>query len=234
MPKRKPHTRIIGGVHKGTKIPYKPSETIRPTESRARETLFNWLMHDTEGAICLDMFSGTGALGIEALSRGADKVIFLEKNKDLCLIINNLLEQLSLTQKAEVIHTDSLKYPLEKLNLIFDIVFLDPPYRKDFLNNVYNKFDKTTLLREIIATTHKNTVVVAPTGIAALNAGGVTIHSMFQLPFGGFIPDNSTPQFLENSKFFKLSIFSFNCFKLLTPIKAEVTALLFNVHARAI
>jgi len=64
------------------------------------------------------------------------------------LIINNLLEKLFLTQKAEVIHTDSLKYPLEKLNLIFDIVFLDPPFRKNFLNNVYNKFDKTTLLHE--------------------------------------------------------------------------------------
>ena len=148
MPKRKPHTKIIGGMHKGTMIPYKPSETIRPTENRARETLFNWLMHDIEGAICLDMFSGTGALGIEALSRGAEKVIFLEKNKDLCLIINNLLEKLFLTQKAEVIHTDSLKYPLEKLNLIFDIVFLDPPFRKDFLNNVYNKFDKTKLLHK--------------------------------------------------------------------------------------
>ncbi len=60
---------------------------------------------------------------------------------------------------------------------------------------------KTTLLREIIQTTHKNTVVVAPTGIAALNAGGVTIHSMFQLPFGGFIPDNSSPQFSESTKF---------------------------------
>ncbi|CAN1492172.1 DEXSc_Pif1_like domain containing protein [Flavobacteriaceae bacterium] len=60
---------------------------------------------------------------------------------------------------------------------------------------------KTTLLKQIIATTHKNTVVVAPTGIAALNAGGVTIHSMFQLPFGGFIPDNSAPQFSDTTKF---------------------------------
>ena len=60
---------------------------------------------------------------------------------------------------------------------------------------------KTTLLKEIIATTHKNVVVVAPTGIAALNAGGVTIHSMFQLPFGGFIPDNSAPQFSDTTKF---------------------------------
>ena len=60
---------------------------------------------------------------------------------------------------------------------------------------------KTTLLREIIQTTHKNCVVVAPTGIAALNAGGVTIHSMFQLPFGGFIPENSSPHFDQYSKF---------------------------------
>ena len=60
---------------------------------------------------------------------------------------------------------------------------------------------KTTLLKEIIKSTHKNCVVVAPTGIAALNAGGVTIHSMFQLPFGGFIPDNSAPQFSDSSKF---------------------------------
>jgi uncharacterized protein YpbB len=60
---------------------------------------------------------------------------------------------------------------------------------------------KTTLLKEIIKSTHKNCVVVAPTGIAALNAGGVTIHSLFQLPFGGFIPDNSMPQFSDNSKF---------------------------------
>lgn len=60
---------------------------------------------------------------------------------------------------------------------------------------------KTTLLREIIQTTHKNTVVVAPTGIAALNAGGVTIHSMFQLPFGGFIPENTNPDFYEHTKF---------------------------------
>jgi len=60
---------------------------------------------------------------------------------------------------------------------------------------------KTTLLKEIIRSTHKNCVVVAPTGIAALNAGGVTIHSMFQLPFGSFLPDNSSPQFNENTKF---------------------------------
>ncbi len=82
----------------------------------------------------------------------------------------------------------------------FVLQFINQTNRSIFLTGKAGT-GKTTLLKEIIKSTHKNCVVVAPTGIAALNAGGVTIHSMFQLPFGGFIPDNSTPQFLENSKF---------------------------------
>nr|WP_315170526.1 helix-turn-helix domain-containing protein [uncultured Flavobacterium sp.] len=82
----------------------------------------------------------------------------------------------------------------------YTLQFINQTNRSVFLTGKAGT-GKTTLLREIIQTTHKNTVVVAPTGIAALNANGVTIHSMFQLPFGAFIPDYSEPQFLENSKF---------------------------------
>ena len=82
----------------------------------------------------------------------------------------------------------------------YTLRFINQTHRSVFLTGKAGT-GKTTLLREIIATTHKNTVVVAPTGIAALNAGGVTIHSMFQLPFGGFIPDNSSPQFSDHTKF---------------------------------
>jgi hypothetical protein len=82
----------------------------------------------------------------------------------------------------------------------YTLQFINQTHRSVFLTGKAGT-GKTTLLREIIQTTHKNTVVVAPTGIAALNAGGVTIHSMFQLPFGGFIPDNSSPQFSESTKF---------------------------------
>jgi len=82
----------------------------------------------------------------------------------------------------------------------YTLRFINQTQRSVFLTGKAGT-GKTTLLREIIETTHKNTVVVAPTGIAALNAGGVTIHSMFQLPFGGFIPDNSAPNFSEGSKF---------------------------------
>ena len=82
----------------------------------------------------------------------------------------------------------------------YTLRFINQTQRSVFLTGKAGT-GKTTLLREIIETTHKNTVVVAPTGIAALNAGGVTIHSMFQLPFGGFIPDNSAPNFSESTKF---------------------------------
>jgi len=82
----------------------------------------------------------------------------------------------------------------------FTLRFINQTHRSVFLTGKAGT-GKTTLLREIIQTTHKNTVVVAPTGIAALNAGGVTIHSMFQLPFGGFIPDNSAPHFSDTVKF---------------------------------
>ncbi|MGL2992859.1 helix-turn-helix domain-containing protein [Flavobacterium sp. TSSA_36] len=82
----------------------------------------------------------------------------------------------------------------------YTLQFINQTQRSVFLTGKAGT-GKTTLLREIIATTHKNTVVVAPTGIAALNANGVTIHSMFQLPFGAFIPDHSAPQFLEATKF---------------------------------
>ncbi len=82
----------------------------------------------------------------------------------------------------------------------YTLRFINQTHRSVFLTGKAGT-GKTTLLREIINSTHKNTVVVAPTGIAALNAGGVTIHSMFQLPFGGFIPDNSMPQFSDSIKF---------------------------------
>ena len=83
MPKKQATTRIIGGSLKGSKLPYKQNKSIRPTESKTKETLFNWLLNDLQGKVCLDMFAGTGSLGIEALSRGAEKVVFVEKQKIL-------------------------------------------------------------------------------------------------------------------------------------------------------
>ena len=81
MAKRQVATRIIGGKYKGTKLTFKPSKSLRPTESKTKETLFNWLLNDLENKICLDMFSGTGALGFEAISRGAIQTTFIDNKK---------------------------------------------------------------------------------------------------------------------------------------------------------
>ena len=81
MAKRQASTNIIAGDLKGTKIYFKPNKALRPTESKTKETLFNWLLNDLDQKTCLDMFAGTGALGLEAISRGAKKVIFVERQK---------------------------------------------------------------------------------------------------------------------------------------------------------
>ena len=96
MAKRQATSRIIAGSYKGTKLSFKPNKNLRPTESKTKETLFNWLLNDLHKKKCLDMFAGTGALGLEALSRGADEVVFFEKQKALCGAIEVVVKKLGI------------------------------------------------------------------------------------------------------------------------------------------
>ena len=146
MKNRKPGSRIIGGIFKGTNIPFKPSKELRPTENRTRETLFNWLMLDIADAVCLDMFSGTGALGFEALSRGAKEVVFIEKSKLLCESISKVIHKLSLENRTTVINSDSIKYSYKDMESKFNVLFLDPPFRKSLLHSAYT----TCLIKNIL------------------------------------------------------------------------------------
>ncbi len=147
MRKRPPHVKIIGGNFKGFKIQFIPNKFIRPTSNKTRETLFNWLMHDIQKAQCLDMFAGTGAIGLEALSRGAEFVFFVEKNKNLCESIQKNLNILSLEKKAKVINADSLKKDFKKeIKKSLDIVFLDPPFRKNLISRACILLDKQKIL----------------------------------------------------------------------------------------
>ncbi len=82
MVNKKKSLRVIGGQHKGRILEFEPNKGLRPTSHKTRETLFNWLIRDIENSICLDLFAGTGALGIEALSRKAKSGTFLEKDKN--------------------------------------------------------------------------------------------------------------------------------------------------------
>ena len=148
MSLKKPHTRIIGGSYKGTKISFTASKDLRPTENRTRETLFNWLMFNIEDSICLDMFAGTGALGIEALSRGAKRVTFIEKNQKFCRIIEKALVDINAEERSEVINSDSLRYLERKEGEAFDIIFVDPPFRKGLIEKSCNLFKSKNLLKK--------------------------------------------------------------------------------------
>ncbi|MBN3053158.1 16S rRNA (guanine(966)-N(2))-methyltransferase [Pectobacterium brasiliense] len=125
--------RIIGGQWRGRKLPVPDSPGLRPTTDRVRETLFNWLAPVIQQARCLDCFAGSGALGLEALSRYAAHATLLEMER---AVAQQLTQNLALlrAENAEVINTDALSW-LAKLGTPFDVVFLDPPFRKELLNN---------------------------------------------------------------------------------------------------
>ena len=102
---------------------------MRPTPDRARETLFNWLQAGINGAICLDLFAGTGALGFEAVSRGADRVVMVEQQQLLCDRIRQTMEMLK-TDDIELVHADALQW-IQTCEQKFDLVFLDPPFHRN-------------------------------------------------------------------------------------------------------
>ncbi|MGI9308498.1 MAG: 16S rRNA (guanine(966)-N(2))-methyltransferase RsmD [Gammaproteobacteria bacterium] len=123
--KRPSSVRIIGGTWRGTRVEL-ARDTIRPTGDRVRETLFNWLDSEVRGREVLDLFAGTGALGLEALSRGAKTAVFIEKDPTTAAVLKDLLVRLEHAQAA-VNRTDARGY-LKGEARPFDLVFLDPPF----------------------------------------------------------------------------------------------------------
>ncbi|WP_413736212.1 16S rRNA (guanine(966)-N(2))-methyltransferase [Sodalis sp. RH21] len=124
--------RLIGGQWRGRKLPVPESPGLRPTTDRVRETLFNWLAPMIQGARCLDCFAGSGALGLEALSRHAAAATLLEQDR---AVAGQLEKNLRLLQAAngQVIATDSLRW-LARPGTPYDLVFLDPPFRKGLID----------------------------------------------------------------------------------------------------
>jgi len=123
--------RIIGGTWRGRKLRFPASAAIRPTPDRVRETLFNWLGAVIHGARCLDLFAGSGALGLEALSRGAAHVTYVERDAPAALALRELLVEWQ-AGDARVERSDALRY-LAGEPRPFDIVFLDPPFASALL-----------------------------------------------------------------------------------------------------
>jgi 16S rRNA (guanine966-N2)-methyltransferase len=137
--------RIIAGQWRGRKIHFPAIQQIRPTPDRVRETLFNWLMPVVEGARCLDLFAGSGALGLEALSRGASEVVFCDSNKKITRYLKETIEMLG-SDNAQVVNQDALQF-LQACDSAFDIVFLDPPYDADVLLTCCERLEQKQLLK---------------------------------------------------------------------------------------
>jgi 16S rRNA (guanine966-N2)-methyltransferase len=124
--------RIIGGSWRGRRITFPDVPGLRPTPDRVRETLFNWLQHDIAGARCLDLFAGSGALGLEALSRGAKELVFVEQSVAASRALQEQLARLGAERRSQVVEMGAARY-LRGAAPAFDIVFLDPPFGRDAL-----------------------------------------------------------------------------------------------------
>jgi 16S rRNA (guanine966-N2)-methyltransferase len=123
--------RIIGGIYRGKKIHFPLVEGLRPTPDRVKETLFNWLMNDIRGAHCLDAFAGSGSLGLEAFSRGAAQVIFVEQSSAAHNNLKKIITQFN-SPVLKLIRADALNY-LHHCREQYDVIFLDPPFAANLI-----------------------------------------------------------------------------------------------------
>lgn len=167
MTKTKPQQlRIIGGQWRGRKLAIADVEGLRPTGDRIRETLFNWLMADIVDACCVDLFAGSGALGLECLSRGASNAILLEKHPQAAKQLKQHCQTLNIPSH-HIIECDTLAWlsspsiPPESV----DIIFIDPPFAADLWSQVISQLTNSRLLKDgalIYIETPKDKVLTTP------------------------------------------------------------------------
>ena len=134
--------RIIGGKARGRRIRSVPGDTTRPITDKVREALFNIIGPDIQGGYVLDLFSGTGSVGIEALSRGAQEVYFLDKNKMAISTIRQNLKTTGLDDGATVVLTDAFSFLGKPPGVAFDYVYVAPPQYKGLWKKALRKIDE--------------------------------------------------------------------------------------------
>jgi 16S rRNA (guanine966-N2)-methyltransferase len=129
--------RIIGGRWRGTRLAVPDVQGLRPSGDRVRETLFNWLQPVLPGARVLDLFAGSGALGLEALSRGAREALLVERDPALAEGLRSTVERLQAGDQAHVVRADALALLRTPIHGRFDVVFVDPPFGLDLWQAVF-------------------------------------------------------------------------------------------------
>ena len=138
--------RVITGKARGVNLKTPEGLQTRPTTDRVKEALFSVIQFDIPTAVVLDLFGGTGQLGIEALSRGAKRAVFVDESEKACKLIRENLRRTRLEQEASVIRCDYLAY-LRHCTEKYDIVFLDPPYAEVFLENALKMITEIDILQ---------------------------------------------------------------------------------------
>ena len=145
--------RVITGKARGIQLKTPEGMLTRPTADRVKEALFSIINFDIPGARVLDLFGGTGQLGIEALSRGAVAATFIDDREESCRLIRENLKRTKLEQNAKVIRSDYMDY-LNRCREQYDIIFLDPPYAEVFLENAIKRITEIDIL-------HSDGIIVA-------------------------------------------------------------------------
>ena len=138
--------RVISGKARGVNLKTPEGLTTRPTADRVKEALFSIINFDVPNTSVLDLFGGTGQLGIEALSRGAKSAVFVDAGEAACKLIKENLRRTKLEEQGRVIRSDYLRF-LPTCREKFDIVFLDPPYAEEFLENSLKKLSEIDILQ---------------------------------------------------------------------------------------
>ena len=130
--------RIIGGSWRRRVLHFPDALGLRPTPDRVRETLFNWLGQDLSGWSCLDLFAGSGALGFEAASRGAERVVLVDAAPKVVAALAENARQIGAESRLEIVRADAVKFAssLRSAGTRFDLVFLDPPYQQGWIGRL--------------------------------------------------------------------------------------------------
>ncbi len=139
--------RVITGSARGRKLKELPGLDTRPTTDKVKESIFNIVQFDVEGRSVLDLFAGTGQLGIEALSRGAEKCVFVDSSRQATQIIRENVEHTGFTQNSRVVQSDAQAF-LTSCREKFALAFLDPPYASDLLEKALEKMAAIDIMSE--------------------------------------------------------------------------------------
>lgn len=158
--------RIISGTSKGRRLLSPKHPSLRPTSDRVKESLFNILGREVEGKVILDLFAGTGNLGIEALSRGAKKVFFVEKGRQALRLIERNLSQCGLEEKSEILPKEVNRAIgiLKQRGALFDLILMDPPYERGWVGKTLLKLTSQPIYHDdsILVIEHGRREAVPP------------------------------------------------------------------------